>query len=300
MNNYLFNVIVIWCLLLSCEKNNNNALNYTYPEIYIDSISSLNNSSVRVYINLENTGGGQELQNAICYYSISGSQTLNDAVTTPTISKSLGNSFFDITNLQPASSYTLKLSCTNYGGIKKDVESNFTTSPPEIGQTLFGAKVAYILQPGDVGYDPNSPHGFVVSPTLATNKNWGCSGINVGSTSLLIGDGINNSLQMYGSGCMGWNSTGNALFYCYTYQGNNPFTTQSQWYLPSAGELLKIYENRSLIGYPIGATSSMNFWSSSEFNSNEAWVVNLALGSQYYMTKNAPVNQTNVIAIRYF
>ena len=78
------------------------------------------------------------------------------------------------------------------------------------------------------------------------------------------------------------------------------FTTPSVWFLPSTEELQKIYFNRTQIGLNIGATSTMNYWSSTESDANKAMVVNLSFGTQYPDNKLNPVNQTNVLAIRYF
>jgi hypothetical protein len=52
-----------------------------------------------------------------------------------------------------------------------------TMATVTIGQAALGGKIAYILQSGDPGYDPNVQHGLVATTAdISTGVDWGCSG----------------------------------------------------------------------------------------------------------------------------
>ena len=273
-------------------------ITYFKPELSIDSIINMSNTSVRVYVSILSIGGGDSLAFIGADYHLSG-QISNIYININNMIKTVGSSFFDINNLQPATRYSVDFYAYNKGWKDSSVSSSFATLPPVLGQQFGGGKCAYILQPGDNGYDPSNVHGFMVSwvingsQVIAASANWGCIGTLIGCNQTAIGSGAQNSNKMWGCASNG----GTALRYCFDYNGNNPFATPSVWFLPSTEELSKIYLNRTQIGLVIGATSKMNYWSSTESDVNNAIVVNLSLGSQYPMNKSATLN---VLAIRYF
>jgi hypothetical protein len=67
--------------------------------------------------------------------------------------------------------------------------------------------------------------------------------------------------------------------------------TYGDWYLPSEQELNLIYTNKGTINTTAGSNGGSDFtytfyWSSTEFDTNNAWMQDLQHGSQYSSFKN--------------
>ncbi len=145
-----------------------------------------------------------------------------------------------------------------------------------IGDNYGGGRIAYFLQPGDPGYSPGCVHGLIATPTDLGTAQWGCYGAGVSGTYTTFGTGAANTVIV--SGACG---AGTAARLCEDLVLNG----YTDWYLPSVGELQKIFPNRSAVG---GFTESGFYWTSSHYNPMvyNAWIVFFGDGSTSYWLKS--------------
>jgi hypothetical protein len=156
------------------------------------------------------------------------------------------------------------------------------TKKLKLGDTYEGGKIAYL--------DATGEHGMIVSPSdLISQCEWGCSGNEImGADSTKYGDGQQNTNEIL----MGCNQVNSAAKICDNYSVNS----YSDWFLPSIDELQIIYDNRVVLNVGNSAGTSPFYWSSTEYNANNARGFSFS-GVAAYSAKN---NLYSVLAVRYF
>ena len=242
------------------------------------SITTLNTASPTTYGTLSSgiaasgvssvvpyTGGNGETHSGQTVFS-TGATGLTATLSPGTFAVGNGTLTYNITGTASKGEASFAL---NIGGQTSTLTRSVSLG---IGDEFQGGIIAYILQSGDPGYDANVQHGLIAAPSdQGTEVPWGCQGTEIsGATGTAIETGNQNTIAIM-AGC---STAGIAARLC----GDLVLGGYSDWYLPSKDELNKLYTNRVAIGLSLNPFDS--YWSSSEYNSDRAWVLGMESGAQ--------------------
>lgn len=255
----------------------------TLPTLTTSPINTILGTTATSGGSISNDGGAPIAARGLCWSTLPNPTTANSFTIDGT---GTGTFVSNLSGLTSNTKYYVRAYATSNMGTAYGNAISFTTFIA-IGQPFQGGTLAYLLQPGDTGFNANVTHGIIAAPSdQGTSVEWGCYGtVLSGADGTALGTGNQNTMDII-SGC---SDLGIAAKLCYNFTLNG----YSDWYLPAKDELNKLYINK----IAIGGFSNNHYWSSTEYDNDHAWGQNFAIGTQLFGYKD---NTVYVRAVRAF
>jgi hypothetical protein len=154
----------------------------------------------------------------------------------------------------------------------------------QIGDPYAGGIIFYL--------DASGEHGLVAATSdQSSGAQWGCFGTAIGGTSTAVGSGQANTTAILNE-C---SDSGIAARICADYSVTVGGDVLDDWFLPSKDELNLMYVNLHLNA--LGGFVSNDYWSSTEYDNDNAWLQGFYNGYQSYFYKDYSIR---VRAVRAF
>ncbi len=272
----ILTIAVVMIAFTGCSKKSSGP---TIATLTATTISGITRATATGGGNISSDGGATVTTRGLCW-STSSNPTV--ALTTKTTDGTgTGSYTSSITGLLPSTTYYVRSYATNSVGTAYTAELTFITlanTSLTIGMTFGGGIVAYILQPGDPGYDASVEHGLIAatSDQSSTMVWWNGTNVTTGDTGTAIGTGLANTNAIIAA--QGSGTYAASICRSLTFGGN------TDWYLPSKDELNKLCINQTAIG----GFASAYYWSSSEYVAGFVWAKDFPNGGQAPFSTNYP------------
>ena len=242
------------------------------PILNTTSVSNIGVNSANSGGNIASDGGSPVTVRGVCW-SLTPNPTTSNFKTVDGSGTGIFTS--SMTGLAPYTLYYVKAYATNSVGTAYGDQVSFSTIAFAVGQAYGGGIIFYL--------DGTGQHGLISATSdQSAAIIWAVPAFQSasvpGGTSTAIGSGSTNTDKIIAQ-------NGAGITYAAGLARSYTGGSYSDWFLPSKDELNLMYAQKTAIG----GLASNTYWSSSEYDSNEAWYEIFGNGGQYYYLKDLTI-----------